>query len=42
MPASMKILVLAVAAFFAFLAFRLLVMGGWIDFAGAIFLSAIS
>jgi len=37
----MKILVLVVAAFFAILAFRSLLMGGWFNFAGALFFSAI-
>ena len=37
----MRILILLVAAFFAILAFRLLLLGGWINFGGAIFLSAI-
>jgi len=37
----MKILILLVAVFFAILAFRALAMGGWFNFAGAIFFSAI-
>jgi hypothetical protein len=37
----MKILILLVAAFFALLALRSLAMGGWFNFAGAVFFSAI-
>jgi hypothetical protein len=36
-----KVLFLLVAAFFAVLSIRLMVLGGWINFAGALFLGAI-
>lgn len=37
----MKVLILVAAAFLAILAVRLLALGGWINFAGAIFVSVI-
>jgi hypothetical protein len=37
-----RFLLLLVAGFFAVLALRLLIIGGWFNFAGAVFLSAIS
>jgi hypothetical protein len=37
----MKLLLLAAALFFAVMAIRLMALGGWINFAGALFLSAI-
>jgi hypothetical protein len=37
----MKLLLLAAALFFAVMAIRLMALGGWINFAGALFLSGI-
>jgi hypothetical protein len=36
-----KVLIFSVAGLFAILATRLLIMGGWFNFIGAIFLSAV-